>query len=91
MPVVWSVASEADLEEIVDFIAQDNFNAAMELATRIVSVVEENLPENPHMGRPGRVAGTRELIVHKNYLVVYRVAAAQIEVLMVRHAAQLLP
>jgi len=91
IPVVWSLASEADLEEIVDFIALDNLKAAMELARRIVSAIEDNLPATPHIGRPGRVANTRELIVHKNYLVIYRVTDTSVDILSVRHTAQLFP
>ncbi|MEJ8563285.1 type II toxin-antitoxin system RelE/ParE family toxin [Yoonia sp. GPGPB17] len=89
--VVWSAEAETDLAEIVDFISIDNIAAAMELANLIISTVEQNLPEHPHMGRPGRANGTRELVVHKNYIVIYRVAEIEIQVLAVMHAARFFP
>jgi len=89
--VIWSPAAELDLADIVDFIAIDNLTAAMELAQLIVSAVEKNLPDQPHMGRPGRVHGTRELVVHKNYIVIYRAAESEIQVLAVMHAARFFP
>ncbi len=45
----------------------------------IVQSVDINLPENPQMGRPGRVSGTRELvIVQTSYIVPYRIKAGTI-------------
>lgn len=89
--VIWSPAAELDLADIVDFIAVDNLAAAMELAQLIVSAVEKNLPDQPHMGRPGRVHGTRELVVHKNYIVIYRTTKNEIQILAVMHAARFFP
>ncbi len=52
--------------------------------------VETILPNNPYAGRPGRVEGTRELVVHESYLVAYEIADT-INILTVRHAARLWP
>jgi plasmid stabilization system protein ParE len=43
------------------------------------------------MGRPGREAGTRELVAHKNYILVYDVTADMVRVLRVLHAARQWP
>ncbi len=42
----------------------------------------------PNVGRAGRVLGTRELVVRKNYLLVYRMRAQKVEILNVYHVAQ---
>ncbi len=87
----WLPSAELALEEIVDYIAIDNLDAALALGDRIVSAIESNLPEHPNMGRPGRVEGTRELVVHRNYIVVYRVKGNDVIILDVVHAAQMYP
>lgn len=49
------------------------------------------LSEHSYLFRAGRVPGTREIVVHPNYLVVYRVLADCIEVVSVMHAARQYP
>ena len=90
-PVIWHPGAEDDLEEIVDYIAIYNVEAALKLARRIVGAIEDSLPSSPYMGRLGRVEGTRELVVHQNYIVIYEVAADAINVLNVIHAARIYP
>lgn len=82
MKVRWRPIAEADREEIIDYIAQDNPVAAIELGDTIDWRVAE-LPEHPKLYRVGRVRNTRELVVHPNYVVVYRAARGEIEILRV--------
>ena len=91
MRLRWLPSAEQALEEIVDFIALDNLDAALALADRIITSTEQTLTEHPKSGRPGRVETTRELVVHRNYIVVYQVTAQQVLVLDVIHAARLYP
>ena len=56
----------------------------MELGEQILSSVDTVLPANPYAGRPGRVEGTRELVVHESYIVAYEVTDA-VYILTVRH------
>lgn len=90
MKLRWSAQSLRELEAIIEYIAADNPTAALDLAEQILSSVESVLPANPYGGRPGRVEGTRELIVHESYIVAYQVTDA-INILTVRHSARLWP
>jgi toxin ParE1/3/4 len=47
--------------------------------------------EHPYIAPIGRIPGTREIVAHPNYLVVYRVASTSIQVLRVLHARQQYP
>jgi plasmid stabilization system protein ParE len=60
--IVWSPRAISHLAELRAYIALDNTNAASRIATALVKAVER-LAELPNLGRPGRVAGTRELVV----------------------------
>lgn len=90
MKVRWRPVAAADCEEIIDYIAQDNPVAAIELGDAIDRRVDE-LPQNPELYRVGRVKGTREMVVHPNYIVVYRVARGEVEILRVLHSTRQWP
>ncbi|MEJ7934728.1 type II toxin-antitoxin system RelE/ParE family toxin [Sphingobium sp. AN558] len=51
----------------------------------------DHLPDHPYMYRPGRVAGTREALVHPNYVIIYRVRAGAIQILALIHTRQQYP
>ncbi len=87
--LVWTDDATHDLLEILDYIAPRNF-AASERLKATIRHAAETLPDHPYIHRPGRVAGTREAIVHPNYLIVYRVTDV-IEILAVLHARQRYP
>jgi addiction module RelE/StbE family toxin len=88
--VRWSEEATTDLVEIIDFIEQRNAMAAQSLYAAIVRSAE-NLPQMPYLFRPGRVAGTREHVVHPNYIVVYQVGNDMIDILRVLHSRQEYP
>lgn len=87
MRVRWTRPALADLVAIGDFIARDNPSAARVLVTRIESSVE-TLRDHPYLGRPGRVAGTRELASCSPYVVPYRVRGDEVQILAVFHGAR---
>ena len=89
MLVEWRSEALADLWAILDYIDERNPAAADRLFLAIETAVQA-LPEHPYLYRQGRVAGTREIVVHPNYLIVYQVAHA-IEILGVLHARQEYP
>jgi toxin ParE1/3/4 len=86
----WTPEALDDRSAIYDYIEADNPLAALKL-DELFSDKVRNLLGHPHLGRVGRVLGTRELVVHKNYLLVYDTVADQIRVLRVLHAAQQWP
>ena len=86
----WKAPAIADLMAIVDYISDDNPDAALALMDDIQSKVAK-LPAHPKRCRPGRVEGKRELVVRPNYIVVYTETAAVVTVLRVLHAAQMWP
>lgn len=91
MDIVWRRQAERDLEHLFDFVLQHDPGAAHRLCERIEQRVAQ-LRGHPLMGRSGRIAGTRELVITRTpYIVAYRVAASRIDVLAVIHAARRWP
>lgn len=91
MPVLeWRETARADLLAIIDYISDDNPEAAQRLKDDIEAKAAK-LPEHPKLYRPGRVAGTREMVVRTNYIVVYAEDARAVSILRVLHAAQQWP
>lgn len=86
----WRQTALADLLAIVDYISDDNPDAAQRLKDDIETKVAKLL-EHPKLYRTGRVPGTREMVVRSNYLVVYTEDARAVTVLRVLHAAQQWP
>ena len=86
----WRAAARTDLLTIVDYIADENPDAAQRLKDEIEEKASR-LPLRPKLHRPGRVAGTREMVVRPNYIVVYAETSDSIVVLRVLHAAQQWP
>ena len=86
----WREAARIDLLSIVEFIVPDNIDAALALVTEIEEKAER-LREHPKLYRPGRVHGTREMVVRPNYVVVYSESMVAVTILRVLHAAQMWP
>ena len=70
MKVRWSVAATQDRREIVDFIALDNVLAAIHM-DELFDCAALRLAEHPKLGRAGQIPGTRELIPHESFRMVY--------------------
>jgi toxin ParE1/3/4 len=88
MRIRWSDRARDDLYAILAYIAEDNPDAASRLHDRLEAAIER-LKDHPEMGRPGRVAGTRELVVKgTRYIVPYRVRGQYVEVITVMHSAR---
>ena len=74
----------------MEYIAADNPVAAIELDLAFESHADA-LPRNPTMYKTGRVKGTREIVVHPNYVMVYAISGETVSILRVLHAAQQWP
>ena len=82
--------SRQDRRAIFDYIETRDVRAALEL-DKLFSTKATKLTTVPQLGKPGRVPGTRELVAHKRYVLVYEVAGNQIQVLRVLHTARKWP
>lgn len=91
MKVVWSRRAIRHLVALREHIAKDSEQNAALVAQRILHSVAL-LQTQPGMGRPGRVAGTRELVVSNTpYVIPYRVRGEQLELVAVFHGHQKWP
>jgi toxin ParE1/3/4 len=89
---LWSPEAIGDLAALRAYIERDDPSAAQRVAARIIESVECLLPDNPDMGRPGRVPGTRELVISGTpFIVPYRLAGNVIQILRVFHGARRWP
>lgn len=90
LPIRWNAKALDELDSIAAYIAQRNPVAAEKLQSLIETSVLP-LSEHPYSHQGGRVPGTRELVAHPNYIVIYRVLTDQVEIVGVLHAAREYP
>ena len=87
----WRQQAEDDLLAIMEYIAEDNPDAAQDLKDEIESKAAK-LPEHPKLYKPSpRVKGLREMVVTPNYIVLYRETPHLVEIVNVVHARQQVP
>ncbi len=92
MTLLWSPESIDDLLVLRAHIAEHDPAAAKRVALHILYCIEYLLSENPKLGAPGRVPGTRELVIPKtSYIVPYRVRGSRIEIARVYHSSRRWP
>ena len=88
MRLKWLPTALRNLDTEASYIAADEPAAACLVVQRVLAAVSL-LAEQPGQGRPGRVPGTRELLVPKtHYIVPYRVRGDTVEVLRVFHTSR---
>lgn len=91
MTVAWSPRAIRHLSALRGYIARHNPDAAAAVALTLLAAVDR-LAELPNLGRPGRLAGTRELVVPGTpYVIPYRVGSERLEIIAVFHARQQWP
>jgi toxin ParE1/3/4 len=87
MALRWTRTALGAVDEIAGFIAKDNPRRAASFVLDLKDAVTK-LQVHPGMGRAGRVPGTRELVLHKNYIVTYRVRGDDLEIYRLHHVAR---
>ena len=90
MKLVWTGPALLDRRAIYDYIETDSPRAAAEL-DQLFTQAAARLLAYPHMGREGRVPGTREWVAHPHYVMVYEIAADAVIVIAVLHTSRQYP
>lgn len=90
MRVFWTSSAARDRADILDTIGEDNPIAAVRM-DELFSQATARLSEHPFLGRAGRIPGTRELLPHQSYRLVYEVRGDSIWILALVHSARLWP
>ena len=80
MTLFWTREAIQDRRKTRDHVATDDPAAALALDARVAEKARR-LIHHPDMGRPGRVSGTRDLIVHRSYVLIYEVEGGAVRIL----------
>ena len=89
MRLVWTQSAHTDRKAIRDYIAKRAPQAAMDL-DQLIGDKANMLRTNPMLGRIGRVENTRELVIHKSYLLIYDLTD-DVRILRILHTSKLWP
>ena len=87
MRIKWTKTALRTIDDIAEHIGKDNPVRAVTFVRELQDSVTK-LQAHPGMGRAGRVPGTRELVLHRNYIAIYRVRGNSVEILRLHHAAR---
>lgn len=91
MRLEWSLLALNDREAIFDYVAGENPAAAIRLDDRISERIKM-LRQFPEAGRPGRISGTRELVISGTpYIAAYAIVSDAVRILRLLHGARLWP
>ena len=90
MKLVWTRLAQADRRAIRGYIAAADPRAALAM-DELFSQKAARLAHLPEMGKPGSVEGTRELVAHRSYILIYAVKGDYVQVLRVLHTARQWP
>jgi addiction module RelE/StbE family toxin len=90
MNLVWTRPARADRRAVFEFIAEDSPRAAGKMDL-IFAEKAGILTRFPEIGRPARVPGTREILAHRHYFLIYRVHGNTIQILRLLHTSRQWP
>jgi toxin ParE1/3/4 len=87
MALRWTKTALRSVDEIAQYIAKDNPRRATSFVLELQEAVTK-LQDHPGLGRAGRIPGTRELVLHKNYIAIYRVVDDEVQILRLHNVAR---
>lgn len=90
MRVIWTPEALQDRNDIWDYISADNLRAAARI-DELFSDAATRLANHPMLGRSGKIQGTRELIPHESYRLVYEISGETVWLLALVHTARQWP
>ena len=93
MLIRWSLAADNDLAEILAyFISIAEEESGKSVVSQLIKSASR-LAQYPLSGRPGRLQGTREIILRKlPYILVYRIVSSElVEISRALHTSRLWP
>jgi len=90
MKIIWAPEARQDRFDVWDYIAADSTDAAVRM-DKLFSDAVAKLADFPELGQPGKVAGTRELIPHESYRLVYEIEQETVWILALMHTARQWP
>ena len=88
--LIWNPEARQNVRDIIEYIADRNPAAALQIR-RLLDDCAERLTAHPFLYRTGRVAGTREAVVHPNYIMIYEVGINSVEIMSVIHSRHQYP
>jgi toxin ParE1/3/4 len=89
--IEWTLSAIGDLRQAGEFISLDNPDAALRMAERVKEAIEA-LTDFPHIGRPGRVPNTKELVISGTpFIATYRVKQGAVQILRILHHSRKWP
>lgn len=90
LQIVWADEARNDLRNLINYVSERNPPAAKRILALLESAITPAV-EHPYLFRPGRQPGTREIVIHPNYIWVYEVCNGLLNVIRVLHARQQYP
>lgn len=90
MKITWTVPALVDRRAIYNYI-ELNSSAAADAVDEAIIQGTRRLLTFPSLGHMGRLSGTRELTIHPNYIVVYRIHEQEVQIVRVLHTARQWP
>lgn len=90
MRVIWTPEAEQDRADVWDYISTNNLSAAARM-DELFSNAAAMLAKHCHLGKQGKISGTRELIPHESYRLVYEIERETVWILALVHTARQWP